>query len=180
MEGGEDEEDLFTDGRYATTLATIRALQHTSVSPEAAIGLRVYQGLMHTLWMRRLREELHVAYSQTLANLQIRMHDVAVMIGDEASEFEDNELEALLQALSESLEEEDEEEFNSPEAIELVAPAAKLARSPLSDKCSICLDDIKALQLYRELNCNHAYHKDCIDSWFQRKWSCPLCRVEII
>lgn len=175
----EGDEDLFTDSRYATTLATIQALHHTAVSPEAAIGLRVYQGLMHTMWMRRLRDELHSVYSQTLANLQIRMHDVAVMIGDEASEFEDAELEALLQALSDSLEDEEEEETHSLETIESVAPAAKLAEQVLPNKCSVCLDSIEKLQLYRQLDCGHYYHKRCIDTWFERKWSCPMCRVPI-
>lgn len=180
MEGPGNEDELFVDQRYATTLETIRALRNTSVSPEAAIGLRVYQGLMHTMWMRRIREELQLVYTQTLGSLQLRMHDVAIMIGDEASEFEDAELEALMQALSESLEEEQEEEMNSPEAIALVAPAAQVSTTAMPDKCSICLDDIKRLQLYRKLDCSHVFHKTCIDTWFERKLSCPLCRVSLV
>jgi len=177
----EDELDgVFVDQRYTTTIDTIQALRNTSVSPEAAIGLRVYQGLMHTLWMRRIREELQLVYTQTLDSLQLRMHDVAIMIGDEASEFEDVELEALMQALSDSLEEEQEEELNSPEAIELVAPVAQVSDTDLSDKCSICIDDIERLQLWRKLDCSHVFHKKCIDTWFQRKLSCPLCRVSLV
>jgi len=180
MEGSGNEDQLFVDQRYATTLETIRALRNTSVSPEATIGLRVYQGLMHTMWLRRIREELQFVYTQTLGSLQLRMHDVAIMIGDEASEFEDAELEALMQALSESLDDEQEEELNALEAIALVAPAAQVSAIKMPDKCSICIDDIKRLQLYRKLDCSHVFHKTCIDSWFERKLSCPLCRVSLI
>ena len=47
--------------------------------------------------------------------------------------------------------------------------------------CSICLQDFKEREMYRKLNCEHVFHKKCIDNWlydFEKK-SCPLCRTTI-
>ena len=53
------------------------------------------------------------------------------------------------------------------------------------DTCSICLESMDKYQKIVRLDCEHFYHKDCMNSWFitnkykfQRK-SCPLCRSEI-
>ncbi len=173
-------DELFMDARYQATLNTIRALRNTTVSPEATIGLRVYQGMMHTHWMRRIRDELQIVYSQTLADLQLRMHDVAIMLGDEISEFEEAELSALMQVLSDTFAEEGEEVFNTSEAIELVAPSPMVATDALPDPCSICIESIKKLQVYRELVCSHSFHKPCIDEWFRRKLTCPMCRESLV
>jgi len=40
--------------------------------------------------------------------------------------------------------------------------------------CSICLDIIK--NEGQKLNCNHIFHKECIEKWFERGHQCPLCR----
>ncbi len=41
--------------------------------------------------------------------------------------------------------------------------------------CIICLEELNKCVT---LKCNHAYHKDCIDKWFQTSQNkiCPLCR----
>ena len=42
--------------------------------------------------------------------------------------------------------------------------------------CTICLEECSECVA---LKCNHTYHKDCIDKWFQTSGSnksCPLCR----
>ena len=41
-------------------------------------------------------------------------------------------------------------------------------------ECCICLDNNKKDLII--LKCNHIYHKDCIDKWFDKENSCPLCR----
>ena len=46
--------------------------------------------------------------------------------------------------------------------------------------CSICLEDFTENTPLIQLNCNHMYHPDCINSWLQRQSSCPLCRCEFI
>ncbi|KAG9155886.1 hypothetical protein Leryth_004133 [Lithospermum erythrorhizon] len=46
--------------------------------------------------------------------------------------------------------------------------------------CVVCLDEINCGQRYRKLTkCNHCFHADCIDSWFESHQTCPLCRREI-
>ena len=182
-----DREDLFRDSRYENVLNTIYALSSaertSSVSPEAAIGLRVYQGLVHTYWMRRIREELMVVYNDAMSNLQLRMTDVAIMLGDEVSQYEDEEIHAIIEALRDSLgddEDEDEEGPNTQEAIDLVAPAPKIATEKMPRECAVCFEDIKHLQTYRELDCSHYFHVQCIDQWFERKLSCPMCRQSLI
>ena len=44
------------------------------------------------------------------------------------------------------------------------------------DKCSICLEDIRPNE-QKSLNCNHSFHRDCINTWLREKDDCPLCRA---
>ena len=45
--------------------------------------------------------------------------------------------------------------------------------------CSICLIDFKKEEKIIKLNCNHMYHKECIEKWFLKNSNCPFCRKEI-
>lgn len=48
-------------------------------------------------------------------------------------------------------------------------------------ECSICLDNFKKGECYRTLDCNHCFHKKCIDRWFKKNNDgCPMCRTKII
>jgi hypothetical protein len=48
------------------------------------------------------------------------------------------------------------------------------------DICAICQDDIETNQEVRRLNhCNHYFHRNCIDTWFQGNTHCPTCRHDI-
>jgi hypothetical protein len=50
--------------------------------------------------------------------------------------------------------------------------------------CIICTNEFKKddeiITLSKEYDidceCNYSYHRDCIDEWFERSRSCPLCR----
>ena len=44
--------------------------------------------------------------------------------------------------------------------------------------CSICLSKIYKQKI--KLKCNHFYHKECIEKWFTKNNSCPVCRKEIL
>ncbi|XP_031278256.1 RING-H2 finger protein ATL17-like [Pistacia vera] len=44
-------------------------------------------------------------------------------------------------------------------------------------ECVICLGELQDGDMVRLLpNCRHSFHVSCIDNWFQRHSSCPLCR----
>ena len=47
------------------------------------------------------------------------------------------------------------------------------------EKCAICYDNLKSFQIIRTLNCQHFFHQKCIDRWFERHNSCPICRDDI-
>ncbi|KAH7169674.1 uncharacterized protein B0J16DRAFT_251585, partial [Fusarium flagelliforme] len=42
---------------------------------------------------------------------------------------------------------------------------------------AICLEIFEGLDTVRRLKCEHVYHRQCIDTWFQRQhFNCPLCK----
>ncbi len=45
-----------------------------------------------------------------------------------------------------------------------------------NNNCTICLDDLDATQVVLPV-CQHRFHRDCIEKWFQSsgKQSCPTC-----
>ncbi|CAK71034.1 unnamed protein product (macronuclear) [Paramecium tetraurelia] len=43
--------------------------------------------------------------------------------------------------------------------------------------CIICLE--KITDKYIVLQCDHSYHKECIDNWVKQKPICPMCRSSI-
>ena len=49
---------------------------------------------------------------------------------------------------------------------------------PAETSCSIC-QEIHTSQQWRRLQCNHYYHRDCIDRWFLNHVQCPVCRADI-
>ncbi len=43
--------------------------------------------------------------------------------------------------------------------------------------CSICLEDFSTYDDIKTLDiCKHKYHTECINQWFSRNVTCPLCR----
>eukprot|EP00184_Porphyridium_aerugineum_P006606 CAMPEP_0184699488 /NCGR_PEP_ID=MMETSP0313-20130426/5744_1 /TAXON_ID=2792 /ORGANISM="Porphyridium aerugineum, Strain SAG 1380-2" /LENGTH=459 /DNA_ID=CAMNT_0027158591 /DNA_START=313 /DNA_END=1692 /DNA_ORIENTATION=- len=45
--------------------------------------------------------------------------------------------------------------------------------------CAICLDGFQDGDLVRQLECNHLYHKTCIDPWLHQSSACPTCKRDI-
>ena len=45
------------------------------------------------------------------------------------------------------------------------------------DECVICLDDVETE--WRELECHHRYHKQCIENWIVVRAKCPMCMKTI-
>jgi len=45
-------------------------------------------------------------------------------------------------------------------------------------QCSICLNNITSGQDTTSLSCDHKFHSHCIQRWFIRNGTCPVCRAE--
>ncbi len=45
------------------------------------------------------------------------------------------------------------------------------------EECVICLDDAEIE--WRELECHHHYHKQCIEDWIAISAKCPMCMKSI-
>ena len=44
-------------------------------------------------------------------------------------------------------------------------------------ECPICYEEIgEGVQL----KCKHGFHEECIQTWFMKKTTCPMCRYDII
>lgn len=44
--------------------------------------------------------------------------------------------------------------------------------------CAICLE--VNTTLFRVLECSHVFHVNCIDIWFSRRTTCPICRYDLL
>lgn len=42
-------------------------------------------------------------------------------------------------------------------------------------ECVICMGDFSIGEHLRILPCMHSYHRDCIDDWLMRSFTCPSC-----
>ena len=48
------------------------------------------------------------------------------------------------------------------------------------NNCSICLEEFKNQDILKKLNCNHIFHKDCLEPWINNNnLNCPLCRQAV-
>jgi len=60
------------------------------------------------------------------------------------------------------------------------ASVLEQCRSVSEDICTICQDTFQVDQPIRRLtHCTHAFHKTCVDVWFQTNVHCPMCRHDI-
>ncbi|OEH77698.1 hypothetical protein cyc_05488 [Cyclospora cayetanensis] len=59
------------------------------------------------------------------------------------------------------------------------APAAEPEKEGLGrfieSGCAICFEEFSPSVLVRVLPCRHIFHRNCLDTWFQRSAMCPLC-----
>lgn len=54
------------------------------------------------------------------------------------------------------------------------------AESGITTACAICLEDLAAGSVVRDLPCGHLFHSECVDDWFlHRHRNCPTCRQDI-
>lgn len=57
---------------------------------------------------------------------------------------------------------------------------SKTAFTNGDDCCSICLEDFDPELKYREMPCGHIFHIDCVDSWLEKRTTCPVCKGSVI
>tara|TARA_B100001094_G_C18143147_1_gene779082 strand:+ start:908 stop:1459 length:552 start_codon:yes stop_codon:yes gene_type:complete len=43
-------------------------------------------------------------------------------------------------------------------------------------QCSICLENFDNEREIVQIPCQHKFHKDCIETWFETHSTCPMCR----
>lgn len=61
-------------------------------------------------------------------------------------------------------------------SLPVFAFSAKTHPDPV--ECAVCLSEFEDGETGRVLpRCNHSFHIDCIDMWFQSHSTCPLCRA---
>jgi hypothetical protein len=61
-----------------------------------------------------------------------------------------------------------------------VDAATTLGTSGSTEQCAICQDVMDPSQSIRRINrCQHAFHRSCIDTWFESGVTCPICRIDI-
>jgi len=46
-------------------------------------------------------------------------------------------------------------------------------------ECGICISRFRRNETVTKLNCDHQFHKTCLDTWLDQKGQCPLCRDHI-
>ncbi len=46
-------------------------------------------------------------------------------------------------------------------------------------ECAICKNDIEDNQTCVRTSCLHAFHLECIDQWYSKSPTCPMCREQI-
>ncbi len=50
----------------------------------------------------------------------------------------------------------------------------------IEGQCPICFDDYSGNDLRVINQCNHTFHIECIDRWFQNHNNCPMCRANVL
>ena len=46
--------------------------------------------------------------------------------------------------------------------------------------CTICISPLENNTIIRKLSCNHKFHYNCVDKWFEEKHKCPICRHNLL
>lgn len=49
-----------------------------------------------------------------------------------------------------------------------------------NEVCSICLEKFTQNEEISLLTCKHQFHKQCVEKWFKKDTSCPICRQSVV
>mmetsp|Transcript_12175 Transcript_12175/g.23105 ORF Transcript_12175/g.23105 Transcript_12175/m.23105 type:complete len:259 (+) Transcript_12175:289-1065(+) len=58
--------------------------------------------------------------------------------------------------------------------------SARPTEAQMHETCTICLCEFEASSRVCELDCKHAFHKECLGPWARKDNSCPVCREPIL
>lgn len=75
----------------------------------------------------------------------------------------------------------------APKTLVKSLPSRKLTAAFLKEKeddesytkCNICLEMYGDGESVKTLPCMHYFHLSCIDKWFSRGRTCPICKIDI-
>jgi hypothetical protein len=56
---------------------------------------------------------------------------------------------------------------------------SRVCLSTINGDCAICQDNINVGDIIRALGCSHVFHINCVDYWFTKQSTCPMCRADI-
>jgi len=66
--------------------------------------------------------------------------------------------------------------LNSGSSVQVVS-STDTSEEDQEDKCAICTSSYDVDPVVRKITaCGHMFHRACVDQWFQKSQSCPLCR----
>lgn len=60
-------------------------------------------------------------------------------------------------------------------SLSILRQISNIEISKEKSNCPICINEQKN-KVIRQLDCGHKFHIECIDIWFEKNNSCPLCR----
>lgn len=63
---------------------------------------------------------------------------------------------------------------------ELVPKYEKVKYTNEENHCPICHMSYIKGEYKRKLNCNHEFHKKCLDKWLKDVLNCPICRKDLL
>ena len=67
--------------------------------------------------------------------------------------------------------------LHTRENIRVIKTQPIIYKDNYMNHCTICLESFNDDELVEQLICNHYYHKTCIQVWFKKNSTCPLCRM---
>lgn len=49
----------------------------------------------------------------------------------------------------------------------------------VSTTCAICMCDLDPTDYIYNLKCHHVFHLDCLERWYSRRNTCPVCKQPV-
>ncbi|XP_073038742.1 putative RING-H2 finger protein ATL21A isoform X2 [Primulina eburnea] len=63
----------------------------------------------------------------------------------------------------------------------LIIDGGQCISGPNGDSCPICLEEFQpSARLRRLRKCDHRFHAPCLETWLEKKTTCPVCRNNVV